>query len=69
MVLSQEVIAAGTLSPQYVESAELALPQEVVAMRREVETPIISRSERIEERASEGCRENCPDKRPRMPWR
>ena len=69
LVLLQEVVAAGTLSPQYVGSAELALPQEVVAMRREVETPSISRSERIEERASEGCRGNWPEHRPRISWR
>ena len=69
LVLPQGVVAAGTLNPQYVESAELALPQEVVPMRREVEAQSISQSERTEERASEGCRGNWPEQRPRISWR
>ena len=69
LVLPQEVVAAGTLSPQHVESAELALPQEVAPMRREVEAQSISQSERTEERASEGCRGNWPEQRPRISWR
>ena len=69
LVLPQEVVAASTLSPQDVGSAGLAPPQEVVTMRREAETPSISRSGRIGERASGGCRENWPEQRPRISWR
>ena len=69
LVLPLRVVAAGTLVPQDVESAELALPLGVVPMRRRVETRNKSQSEGIGERASEGCREDCPEQGPKLSWR